>query len=94
MDYIKFAIDKIDREHAISAGMARQQYASIRADQELLKAEHQLTGFAHASQGFDVVSLIESMALRSEEWEELRGETWVTEKMREEIDAHFHIEKE
>ena len=56
---------------------------------ELLKAEHQLTGFAHASQGFDVISLIESMALRQEEWEQLRNEPWITEKMREEIDEYF-----
>jgi hypothetical protein len=56
---------------------------------ELLKAEHQLTGFAHAAQGFDVISLIESMALRQEEWGQLRDETWITENMRTEIDEHF-----
>lgn len=59
------------------------------SDIELLKAEHQLTGFAHASQGFDIISLIESMALHVEEWYQLRGEQWVTDKMWEDVDAYF-----
>lgn len=56
---------------------------------ELIKAEHQLTGFAHASSGFDLISLIESMGLRREEWDQLRDENYITKKMREEIDQYF-----
>ncbi len=57
---------------------------------ELVKAEQQLTGFAHAYGGFGVISLIEDMGLRSEEWDELRGSVpWLPEELREEIDEYF-----
>lgn len=39
---------------------------------QLIKAEQQLTGFAHAARGFGVISLIEAMGLTAQEWEQLR----------------------
>jgi len=39
---------------------------------ELIKAEQQLTGFDHLYQGGDILSLVESMGLRYEEWEQLK----------------------
>jgi hypothetical protein len=57
---------------------------------ELVKAEQQLTGFAHAFSGFDAISLIQSMGLRVEEWEQLKIDMpWLPEKLVKEIDEHF-----
>jgi len=57
---------------------------------DLEKAEQQLTGFAHAYQGFDIVSLIEAMALREEEWAQLRDYMpYLPEKLKDEIDLYF-----
>lgn len=56
---------------------------------ELDQASQQLTGFVHAKQGFDVISLIESMGLRVEEWEQLRNEPWLPAEIVKEIDLHF-----
>ena len=57
---------------------------------ELMKAEHQLTGCAHAYQGYDIISLIEDMGLGLEEWEALRDNaSWLPKELREEIDEYF-----
>lgn len=57
---------------------------------ELVKAEQQLTGFHHAYSGFDIISLIEEMGLRSEEWEELKESVpWLHRDLIADIDEYF-----
>lgn len=58
---------------------------------EQIKAEHQLTGFAHAFQGYGIISLVESMGLKAEEWTELRERVigFLPGELVEEIEKHF-----
>ena len=59
---------------------------------ELIKAEQQLTGFAHAAQGFDVISLVKAMGLYAKEWDQLKADIpWLPEKIVNEIDNHFGL---
>ena len=59
---------------------------------ELLKAEQQLTGFAHAAQGFGVISLVEAMGLDAKEWGQLKADMpFLPDKIVSEIDAHFGL---
>lgn len=41
-------------------------------DISIEKAEQQLTGFAHAKRGFNLVSLIQSMGLKEYEWKKIK----------------------
>lgn len=59
---------------------------------ELIEAEQQLTGFAHAWEGYDIVSLVQGMGLRLEEWDAIKDDApWLPEKLRREIDAYFEV---
>ncbi|TVM01522.1 MAG: hypothetical protein CV087_10745 [Candidatus Brocadia sp. WS118] len=40
---------------------------------ELLKAEQQITGFAHGRDGYSLIDLIKAMGLTLEEWKELKN---------------------
>jgi len=55
------------------------------------QAIQQLTGFVHAKEGFDVISLIEAMGLRKEEWFKIRDEPFLPADIVAEIDLHFGI---
>ena len=47
----------------------------------------QLIGFAHAKQGYDIESLVRSMGLQPEEWEELKEEDiGLTDAQKKEIE--------
>ena len=54
-------------------------------------AEAQLTGFAHAAQGYSIEHLAESMGLTYTEWcmIKARGVNYLTATMIEEIDKMF-----
>ena len=57
---------------------------------DLIKAEQQFTGFDHLYKGGDIVSLVEAMGLRADEWEQLKvNMPWLSEKLVEEVDQHF-----
>ena len=57
---------------------------------ELTKAEQQFTGFDHAYKGGTIISLIEGMALKPEEWEQLKKDMpWLSKKLVSEVDAYF-----
>ncbi len=61
---------------------------------ETVKAEQQITGFYHAAQGFDIVSLVQAMGLKSEEWHRLKiSMPWLGEKFVREIDTYFEGEE-
>jgi hypothetical protein len=61
---------------------------------EIIQAEQQLTGFAHAYQGYDITSLIEAMNLTVEEWEELKEDgLYLPERLQREIDNYFDRKK-
>jgi hypothetical protein len=63
-------------------------------NEDLMKAEQQLTGFAHARQGYDVISLAQAMALRPEEWEALKENApWLPGKLKAEIDAYMDAKR-
>lgn len=55
-------------------------------------AIHQLVGFSHASQGYNLISLAESMALSCEEWEIIKddGGHGLTESMIDELNEFFY----
>jgi len=60
------------------------------------KAEQQLLGYAHAKRGFDLISLVEAMALKKNEWETIKedyGLSYLNEKEIKEIDNHFKEEQ-
>lgn len=57
---------------------------------DLVKAEQQLTGFAHHYQGYCIVSLLDSMGLKPEEWEILENDMpFLPARLVEEINRHF-----
>ncbi len=59
-------------------------------NEEIIKAEQQLTGFSHAYQGFGIVSLIEAMNLQLFEWQELKENVgFMPQKLIIEIDDYF-----
>lgn len=59
------------------------------------KAEQQFTGFAHAYHGFDVISLVESMGLQADEWEQVKADMpWLSEKIVNEVDDYFEKKDE
>ena len=59
-------------------------------DIELIKAEQQFTGFVHLYEGGDIVSLVESMGLGVEEWEQLKiNMPWLSKRLVEQVDGHF-----
>lgn len=60
---------------------------------ELELAEMQLLGFAHASNGYSIKDLIESMGLAQSEWEQIKNKTYLNEKDIEEIDYYFEKRK-
>ena len=57
----------------------------------LLIANAQLTGFAHASKGYNVVDLVESMALTFDEYGALRPELTLKACDIDELDKHFKL---
>ena len=60
-------------------------------DRNIELAEQQLTGFHHAAEGYDIVSLVEAMGLRAEEWGQLKDNIpWLAEKYVKQIDEHFN----
>ncbi|MDY0362660.1 MAG: integron integrase [Desulforegulaceae bacterium] len=60
---------------------------------QLELAEMQLLGFAHASNGYSIKDLVESMGLAQEEWEQIKNKTYLNEKDIEEIDYYFEKRK-
>lgn len=66
-----------------------------RADEiELTKAEQQFTGYDHLFKGGDVISLIESMGLKKEEWQQLKADMpWLEKSLIEDVDTHFAVEE-
>lgn len=61
-------------------------------DFELIKAEQQFTGFDHAYKGGTIISLVKSMALRPEEWDELKKNMpWLSKRLVEEVDEHYGV---
>lgn len=59
-------------------------------DLELIKAEQQFTGFDHFFKGGSIISLIESMGLRVEEWQQLKQDMpWLSEELAEQVDGYF-----
>jgi hypothetical protein len=54
-------------------------------------ADQQLIGFAHARHGYDIVSLVDEMGLKLEEWEELkqRGTLPLHDSDIQSIDQYF-----
>jgi aspartate carbamoyltransferase regulatory subunit len=60
-------------------------------NRELLCAVHQLIGFAHAKQGYDLISLIQSMGLKKKEWDKMS--IVLPKEMIEQIDEYFDKRK-
>lgn len=57
---------------------------------DLVKAEQQFTGFDHLYKGGNIVSLVESMGLGVEEWEQLKiNMPWLSERLVEQVDGYF-----
>lgn len=52
-------------------------------------AEAQLIGFAHASKGFDIKSLADSMALTKREWLKLRDSIDLKPLDKEDLDEKY-----
>ena len=42
---------------------------------EIKKAEQQFLGFVHAKRGYDIISLVEAMALTEDEWYEIETDS-------------------
>lgn len=60
---------------------------------ELIKAEQQLVGYAHAKDGYNITSLISGMGLTRVEWDKLRPElNWLGEAHISEIDLFLSTE--
>ena len=59
-------------------------------EMELIKAEQQFTGFDHLYKGGDIITLVQGMGLRVDEWEEIKGNMpWLEKKLVETVDAYF-----
>jgi hypothetical protein len=59
---------------------------------EIDKAEQQLLGFTHAKQGYDLISLISSMGLKKDEWENLKANynlSYLSDDDKNEIEEYF-----
>ena len=62
-------------------------------EMKLIMAEQQFTGFIHASDGGDIVSLVSSMCLTLGEWEELKeagSVEYMSEEFSHDIDQYFN----
>ena len=80
--------EKLERENAKLKNDLKKARKSDNF--ELTKAEQQLTGYDHHHKGGDITSLVEGMALRAEEWQQLKADMpWLSEKLVKQIDAHF-----
>ena len=58
-------------------------------------AEHQLTGFKHAKEGYSLRDLISSMGLTKREWDTLQNKEkvdYLNKDDKEEIDEYFESE--
>ncbi len=63
-------------------------------DIELVKAEQQFTGFDHLFKGGDVISLVQSMGLKAEEWEQLKvNMPWLAKELVQQVNDHFSVEE-
>lgn len=58
---------------------------------QLELADAQLTGFAHASQGFGILELAESMGLTKKEWIKLRETSGLKDLDKKDLDDKFGI---
>ena len=56
---------------------------------QLELAEAQLLGFAHASKGFDIKDLADSMGLKSSEWNKLRDKVDLKPLDKEDLDEKY-----
>lgn len=58
-------------------------------------AIQQLTGFNHAWHGFDIESLLDSMGLYQDEWENIRSScAFLSPKLIEQIELYFsHVDE-
>ena len=62
---------------------------------DLDKAEQQILGFYHCSQGYDIGSLVSSMGLTKEEYaklNEMKMLDYLPEELKEEIEKALEIE--
>ena len=62
---------------------------SLKDKQQLELAEQQLVGFAHASKGYGIVDLAQSMGLKKSEWKSLKGKVHLKPSDEQELDEHF-----
>ena len=58
---------------------------------QLKLAEAQIIGFAHASRGFSIKSLAESMGLTKKEWLKIRDSVDLKELDKSDLDEMFEI---
>lgn len=56
-------------------------------------ADAQLTGFAHASKGYRIEDLADSMGLKKSEWLKLREEVFLKDSDKKALDSFFNIKK-
>lgn len=75
-------------------GIALESRDKEATEFELVKANQQLTGFSSAKDGMDIIDLVDSMGLKSEEWNELKKRFLIdhlgTERIQD-IDEHFNV---
>ena len=60
--------------------------------EQLLQAEAQLIGFTHASKGFTINSLADSMGLTKNEWKKLRKYVDLKASDKDDLDQKFYNE--
>jgi hypothetical protein len=59
-------------------------------NEELVKAEQQFTGFDHFYKGGDIISLVQGMGLKLEEWVILKENMpWLSVGLVEVVDEYF-----
>ena len=59
---------------------------------QLLQAEAQLVGFAHASKGFTIESLAVGMGLTKNEWVKLRNDVYLKASDKDDLNQKFYNE--
>ena len=60
---------------------------------QLLQAEAQLIGFAHASRGYSIKALAGAMGLTKNEWVKLRNNVFLKESDKVDLDQKFYLNK-
>lgn len=80
MEFVRF-LDRLEIHYYY-----HQQQQEKQAAAQLDRARQQLTGFAYARTGADLLELAQSMGMTPEEWEQMKDDTWLDNLNEDEID--------